>query len=84
MIGLDLIVGVLIACVATLAVLALARGVRMIREADTELDDGELSGELGERVKAWRQHVDEAMHLANSDTCVMCDFDRARAPREKD
>lgn len=80
-----MIVGALIFCVVfllALFVMALFRGARIVRGADAYLDDNDhLSGELADRVDAWRRHVDEAMHLANSDTCVMCEFD---ANRRKD
>lgn len=42
--------------------------------------DDAMSPEMAARFEAFRRHSDEALHVAN--TCVMCEFDRARAPRE--
>ena len=61
----------------TAFVVAIFRGVQVVNGVDAELE-ARVAAEL----ESFRRHCDEAMHIGNADDCVMCEFDRNRAPRE--
>lgn len=70
------------ASLIALFIIAISRGVAIVNAAD-DLIDGpadEMAPEMRARFDAFRRHADEAMHVAND--CVMCEFDRNRAPRK--